>query len=293
MYVVLGANGFIGTYAVKNILSMTEETVLAVGRTIKPSDNPRIASMRCDLTNTEDVQRLIDRIKNIENTKIVYLVAYHHPDEVKSHPRIAWNINVTVLSYILNQLENIKCLFYISTEMVYGEGTSNYYFKENDMLKPVNLYGQQKVVAESIVNGYGYNVVRFPFVIGPSLLPNKKHFYDEIVDTLQKGKAIEMFQDSYKSALDFDTATRVLVCLMEKHNTNMPPILNISGDEKLSKYQIGQRIARKHHLPCELVKPILLNDDAKIFTEVRANCALLDNSLVKKILNLSEIKINL
>lgn len=292
MYVVIGANGYVGSYILKNIIEKTEEKILALGCDISsyPYSNKRIIIQECDITSPADVKKVADMLMEEEEIKGVYLAAYHHPDAVKSNPRLAWNINITALSYCLNAWPKFKCLFYVSTEMVYGACDLNYRFKENDKVDPVNLYGKHKVVAESIVLGYEYNVVRFPFVIGKSLLPNKPHFYDQIIDTVKTGHNIEMFVNAYKTALDFDTATSIVIDLIENYNENTPKILNVAGDDILSKYDIGVKIIQKNRLDTSKVLPITMGEENKIFTEKRANCTLLDNSLLKKTLKVSTIK---
>lgn len=129
-------------------------------------------------------------------------------------------------------------------------------------------------------------------MIGPCILPGKKHFYDVIVETIQAGNSIEMFEDNFKTALDFGTALSTLVALMENYTSDMPKILNISGDEVLSKYEIGLKIADKYGCSRDLIVPISMKNDTKIFTEKRANCTLLDNSAVKKTLGLKELKLH-
>ena len=177
--------------------------------------------------------------------------------------------------------------------MVYGIGNTDKKFIETDSLNPVNVYGKNKVVAEALVTGYGYNVLRFPFLIGPSLNKNKKHFYDKIVDDISNGKSIEMFSDALKTPLDFDTLTKIILRLMEEYTPKMPKCINVSGDEILSKYDIGLMIANKYNCNKNLIIPISMENNNQIFAEKRANCTLLDNSLLKKILNLSEIKIEI
>ena len=98
-----------------------------------------------------------------------------------------------------------------------------------------------------------------------------------------------MFEDNFKTALDFGTALSTLVALMENYTSDMPKILNISGDEVLSKYEIGLKIADKYGCSRDLIVPISMKNDTKIFTEKRANCTLLDNSAVKKTLGLKEL----
>ena len=80
---------------------------------------------------------------------------------------------------------------------------------------------------------------------------------------------------------------------MENYTSALPKCINISGDDILSKYDIGLMIARKYNCNEELIIPISMENNNQIFTEKRANCTLLDNSLLKKILNLSEIKIEI
>lgn len=187
MYLVVGADGFVGSYVVKNILSGTEEKVLALGLGIEEGTRGRVRAERCDITRPEMVERVAAGLAGEREIKAVYLAAYHHPDEVRENPGLAWDINVTALSRFLNVMPGFRCLFYVSTEMVYGSCGLDYRFKESDRPAPANLYGRQKAVAESVALGYGYHVVRFPFLIGKSILPGRKHFYDEIVETVRGG----------------------------------------------------------------------------------------------------------
>lgn len=293
MYLVVGAGGFVGSYAMREILDKTTEKILAIDCDIVGKYNSeRIQWFACDITAHDDLLKLKNKISEGEAVKVIYLAAYHHPDLVLANPHFAWNINITALSDFLNTVENIKCLFYSSTEMVYKPGEKGTFFKEDAEKSPINVYGRHKMIAEQLVIGYGYNVVRFPFMIGPSILPGKKHFYDMIVETIQSGKTIEMFEDNYKTALDFKTAVATLVDLVEKHTDSMPQVLNIAGDEVLSKYDIGLKIADKYGCSRNLIIPISMKEDTKIFAEKRADCTLLDNAAVKNVLGLKELKLS-
>ena len=267
MYLIVGAKGFLGSYLIKNILSMTKDEIIATDMALpEKEDNPRVKWVRCDVSNKDDIRELNGMCSGSENLRVFYLAAYHHPDQVLQNPRIAWNINITALSEFLNTMENIKVLYYPSTEVVYGQGRDGYRFKESDELHPANRYGEHKTVAERMVNVAGYNVVRFPVLMGPSLVKGKKHFYDEIVGTVQSGGSMEMFEDQKRTMRDF---------------------------EALSKYELGLRIVRKHGLDESKIRPISMDADNKIFTAKRAKETLLDNSLVKKILHLETLKIRL
>lgn len=291
MYLIVGANGFLGSYLIKNILEKTNDKILATDLICPQNINNRVEWFKCDITNLDDLNNLYAKTKK-EKLKVLFLAAYHHPDLVLKNPKIAWDVNVIALANFLGIFDNIERMYYPSTEVVYGE-MADEPFREDAKLNPVSRYGELKTVAERMVNVAGYNVVRFPVLIGPSLQEEKKHFYDVIVETVKSGKEMEMFSDQLRSMIDFDTAAKVVVDLVETPQAQKFPIVNVSGDEALSKYELGIRICRTNGLDETKIKPISLENDNKIFTAKRAKSTLLDNSLVKQILNLRELKIRI
>ena len=102
---------------------MTKDEIIATDMALpEKEDNPRVKWVRCDVSNKDDIRELNGMCSGSENLRVFYLAAYHHPDQVLQNPRIAWNINITALSEFLNTMENIKVLYYPSTEVVYGQG---------------------------------------------------------------------------------------------------------------------------------------------------------------------------
>mgnify|MGYP003298536044 CR=1 FL=1 len=292
MYLVVGANGFLGTYILKNILEKTEDDIVAVARNIEnKNEDSRIKWVSCDITDFTKVDYLCEMLEQYTEIKAVFLAAYHNPDLVEKYPQIAWNTNVTCLSYFVNKLRNVKCLFYPSTDSVYGNSMDGYHFREEDDLNPVNTYGKQKCVAEKVVLGYGYNVVRYPFLIATSLSPVKKHFYDAIVEKLSSGQEMEMFVDSLRSSMSFDTGASLLIDLMENYSEKIPKKLNICGDDDLSKYDIGLMIAKKLGVNSKLIRPASICDSNNIFEAKRAQSTLMDNSKLKETLGIESIRL--
>lgn len=295
MYLVIGANGYLGSYMLKAIMETTEENIIATARSIEnvSTRDRRIQWKELDVENFNNVESFSDIITNIsEPVKVIYLAAYHHPDMVEKNPQKAWNVNITSLSFFLNCMPKFDYFVYPSTDTVYGEGSLDKPFKEDSPLRPVNRYGKQKVLAEALVTGYGYNVVRYPFLIAPSLLKHKKHFYDVILETISAGKKMEMFSDSYRSSLDFATVAKLTVKLAERKG-NTPPVLNVSGDKPLSKYDVGLMIAKKHGINTDLIVPISAAEKNEYFEVPRAAATILDNSKIKEVLDISEIEINI
>lgn len=292
MYLVIGGSGFLGRYIIKNILELTQEDIVATYSTNVPvNEDERVKWVQLDVCDVEALIQLNKQI--VPQTKIIYLAAYHHPDKIEENPQLAWNINIVALANAINILDKASCFYYSSTDTVYGEGSKDFAFKEDAPLNPVNLYGKHKVLAEQITLAHGGNVIRFPFIIGTSLVEHKKHFFDFIKSDLEQGKVVEMFEDSYRSTLDFNQCAKLLVMLIEKCGTCSEKILNIAGDDVLSKYDVALLMAEKYGLDKGLIKPISVKQNNAIFKAKRANSAVLDNTKIKKILNLKEIKLEL
>lgn len=293
MYLIIGASGFLGRYCIKNVLEKTNENIIATYSNSLPESalNSRIQWQPLDIT---DIQKVNDFAKQVDNdTKIIYLAAFHHPDKVEEFPETAWNINIVALANAVNAFHNAKCLYYSSTDTVYGEGNKDKKFVETDKCTPVNLYGKNKVLAEQITLAKGFNVVRFPFIFGPSLVPNRPHFFDKIKADMENGKPVEMFNDSYRSTLSFNQCANFLVDVIEKFGACDEKIINIAADDGISKYDAAIALARKYNLDTKQVKPISVKSSNGIFKAKRAETAVLDNTKLKTLLKLKSIQLEL
>lgn len=290
MFAVIGANGFLGSYIVKYIIENTDEKIIATSRCTEKIDcfYDRVEWRYCDVQSYASVEKLFRELKDRTSVKVIYLAAYHHPEEVEAHKELAWDINVTSLSHFVNKMDFADDFYYISTDNVYGDGTDNYHFKENDILKPINFYGHCKCAAEAITVHLGRNVVRLPFLISPSLA-GKRHFYDKIVDELKQGKQVEMFSDSLRSTIGFDQASKLIIELMRVNRNYNNPIVNVCGDDALSKYDVGLMIAKREHLNPDLIVPVLAKYHEEWNQVSRAHSILMNNSLLKTILNIDKI----
>lgn len=291
MYVVVGANGYLGSYIVKNIIENTKSTVVATARRLERVFHMgRVKWVYCDVTEENSVKCLSDIInKADEPVNLIYLSAYHHPDEVEKNRLTAWNVNVTCLSRFLeNVCGDVQRFIYASTDSVYGESINHYHFKETDKLNPVNFYGHCKCAAEALVIHNGFSVVRFPFLISPSLV-YKPHFYDQIVETLKSGSDIEMYIDSYRSSLSFDNAAYLLMLLLERAIDF--DIINICGDNDLSKFDVGCLIAKKENISIDNIIPVSILKRNLNFVTRRAGSTLMSNEVLKKVTGIKKIDI--
>ena len=293
MYLIVGAKGFLGSYLIKNILSMTKEDVVAADvNYVETEQNPRLSWKNCDITKEKDVEKLREYLKEKNDIKVIYLPVYFNVNKNPEVDKQAWKVNILSFARFLDIFDKVSTFYGISTDMLYKEDRDIPY-TEHDEITPMNDYARHKAVEERMLEAKGYNIVRLPVMMGPSLSLVKKHFYDDIVSNLRAGKSMEFFTDSWRSMIDFDTVSQIQVKLMETPSAHQYPIVNIAGDEALSKYEFALRLADKYGLDKNLVIPISMDNDTKIWTEKRPKKILLDNSLVKQILGLNELKIKI
>lgn len=292
MIVLVGASGFFGSYILREILNNTNETVIATYSSNSDFvfNSNRVDWVRYNVLDPPDC--LFDRLR-AEEADVVYLAAYHNPDKVMENEALAWDINVTSLARFVNRCSGVKSFYYSSTDSVYGEGGEKVPLKEEAALHPVNRYGELKLLAERIVLAKGFNILRFPFMFGPSLVRHKKHFFDKILESLRKGEKVEMFEDSIRSSISFAEAARLSVSLLSKFHGKHHKVLNISSDDAISKYQFALKLAKNFHLDGRLVCPVSQADHPEIFKANRSLITILDNSELKRTLNLSNIPMGL
>lgn len=293
MYLIVGAKGFLGSYLIKNILSMTNDEVVSADMNyVETEKNPRVTWKSCDITKEQDVLSLKEFVKDKQNIKVIYLPIFFNVNKNPENDKIAWNVNVLSFARFLDIFDNVSAFYGISSDMLYKEDRDAPY-TEHDEITPMNDYARHKAIEERMIEAKGYNIVRLPVMMGPSLSSVKKHFYDDIISNLKAGKPMEFFTDSWRSMIDFDTVSQILIRLIETPSARQYPIVNIAGDEALSKYDFALRLADKYGLDKKLVVPISMDNDTKIWTEKRPKKILLDNHLVKQILKLKELKIKI
>lgn len=288
MYLVVGS-GFLGSYMLKTLRENTSERIIGTIR----NENNIIRKLDvewyvCDVTDSQSLKQLYEKSKDKKLT-VFYFAACHNIDFVFANPDVAERINLSALENFLSVFKNIEKLFFASTDCVYGEnGSDNSGFKENDKLNPLNEYGKQKVKAEKAVIAHGYTVTRLPFMLGPSLA-SKPHFYDNILLKLRNSKKVEMIDGFRRSVLSYQDTARLLYQLSLIPSNELPSVINVCGDKSYTKYDIGRILAEKISAPVSLIEKLTEQQGMKFFKDVRASSAVMDNTLLKNLINLREI----
>lgn len=298
MYVVIGGRGYLGSYLIKNIIENCSEKIIATYHSeeyLKNSEH--LIWQRFDASDEKSIFALAETIKKNkiegDEVKCIYTIGYIRPDNCVKFPELAIDINIRALVNFINYTKNLfDGLIFTSTDFVMGESLDDYRFKETDTPKPINLFGTIKYTCETICLANNYNVVRCPFMVGESLIPEKPYFIEHIKRTIAEHKYFDVLSDYYETSLDYNTVANCIYILFSKYGSKIPEkVIHVVGDEKISKYEIAVRYAKKFNLDSHYLRPISLAQ-ADFFIAKRCTI-LLDNTLLKSLIGKNRILLEL
>ena len=170
---------------------------------------------------------------------ILHAGAVSSADEVRQDPARARVVNVAGTARLAAWCaRHGRRLIYTSTDLVF-DGSKSWY-REEDEAQPVLEYGRTKREAEApVLDVAGGLVVRLSLLFGPSrsFLPT---YLDRTVAGWRRGEPQSFFEDEFRTPLDLDTAAEALVLLA---GSGVSGRVHLGGRERLSRYELAQRVA--------------------------------------------------
>lgn len=297
MYLVIGGGGFLGGYLIKNILTLTNDKILASYHSSRvEQDSERLKWIHLDVTDKLSLKNLSSMLENCkkvgEKIICIYTAGYIKPDDCLRNPEVAVKHNIVALLDFLNENSAfIDTLIFTSTDFVFGSDGNDNPYNEFDEENPINFYGTIKLSCEKIVRSYGQYVVRLPFMFGRSLNSHKSHFIEHVERVIKERDCFEILSDYYENSLDYDTVAQIVIKLLIKYDGKLPvPVVHVCSDEPVTKYDIAITFAKKYNLDLTYLKPIKLSE-CNFFVAKRGTIKM-DNSLVKKLLGVQKIEFN-
>lgn len=162
---LVGGEGFIGSNFIKKFNSEFDFIVISSKKKTKKITKIEYVSV------TDE--KIIERIKELNPDVVIHLTGLTGLKKCETESKKAFEINVKGTTNVVKGCLKINAkLVFISSREVYGE-TINKKSKENDILKPKNIYGKTKMEAEKIIQNAGvssklnYIILRLTNVYGP------------------------------------------------------------------------------------------------------------------------------
>ena len=247
---ITGASGFLGWHLCE--LAAPTWQVIGVCRA-HPIHVDSVEHVSTDLSNPLQIKRLFDDTKP---DAVVHAAAASDPNFCQQNPDESRKINVEAPAAIAALCADLGLpLAVLSSDLVFDGRNSPY--AEDDPVNPVNQYGEHKAAAEEMVRSRhpGALVCRMPLMFGFTG-SNLKAFDDQIIRAIRGNERIDLFVDEFRTPVDARSAARGILQFLDKKSG----FLHLGGRERLSRYEMGVRIARHMGVDNAGIVPIHQNE---------------------------------
>ncbi len=242
-----GAAGYLGRYVLDRLIRDGHDLVAWVHRSAEEPAG-RCAVRAVELTESAALRQWFAQD---QPELLLHAAAMARVDECLRHPEQARRVNAKATAELVGLCREVAIpIIYVSTDLVFDGEQAPY--DELDAPNPVSLYGRTKAAGERAVLAYEQGtVVRISLLYGPSR-GGRASFFDRQVQALLSGEPIELFVDEWRTPLDLLTAAAALSLLAA---SPVPGILHLAGPERMSRFQMGQRLAEHLHVDPALCQP--------------------------------------
>lgn len=200
-------------------------------------------------------------VNAIKPNLIIHTAGLANVDACENNKHDALNINVRGTENIAMSSNNVGAkLVYISTDSVF-DGTKGDYI-ETDATKPLNIYAISKLAGEHRIMHLAPDsiIVRTAFY---GLSRYDSGLAKWILDSILRGKCINMFTDTIFTPIYVDNLTEVI---MSMYHNNLNGIYHVGGSEACSKSYFGRVIADAFGFNKNLVRPISIDEAQLVAT---------------------------
>jgi len=210
-----------------------ERSAGTVGRSVLGLTRPML-----DLTDFPAVR---ERFRREKPGLIIHCAALTRAAICEQDPALARRVNVEVTRLLAELAADVSFLF-ISTDLVF-DGKRGWY-DESSPVSPLTVYAETKVEAEQIVlQNPRHTVIRTSLNGGTSPAGNRG-FNEELRRAWEAGKPTRLFVDEFRCPIPAIETVRAIWELMNKGAAGL---FHVAGKERLSRWQIGELLA-KHHV---------------------------------------------
>lgn len=262
---VSGSNGFIGG-KITPLLQRKHKII------------PLLREEGFDITNQDVV---MDSISQINCEIILHLAAYTNVDEAEKQKIYGqdsevWKTNVQGSANIAQAAKKFdKKLIYISTDMVFGKNEQDSYH-EKDNPSPVNFYGETKLEGEKLIKNIISDATILRIAYPYTFNAEKGDYVRLFIRLLKEGKPFSSVADCYYTPTYIDDIATVINVIIER---NLTGVIHGTSGEKLSGFEIAQKIADKLGFDKNLVSPTTRAEFFKDRAPRAKNTALFNDTL--------------
>ncbi|MFC1652399.1 SDR family oxidoreductase [Planctomycetota bacterium] len=238
-----------------------------------------IDGVECLLLDIREHRAVCETVDEIKPQYIIHCAAMSDVDQCERDIEEAYRLNVIASRNVAESAKRIGAHFiYISTDSVF-DGLKDRY-SEEDTPNPINVYADTKHKAELAVlewvpsacvvrtNIYGWNT------------QNKLSLAEWFWKNLHEKQRIRGFDDVYFTPVLVNNLADVLLELLHKRFSG---IYHVAGNDRISKYEFGAKIASIFGLSGDYLEPISVATHC--FAARRPQDTSLNSSRIKSLLS--------
>lgn len=201
------------------------------------------------LLNLDSEEALIKELEILEPQFVIHTVGLTSIEQCEANPSLAKYINVDLTRNLVTACVKLNIpLVYISTDHLFLGNKS--LVDEDYPVSPMNVYAKTKVQAEICIADSGIEalIIRTNFYGWGTKYRNS--FSDMVINNLRIKKKINLFKDIYYTPLLIEPLVKTAHELIQKKAKG---IFNIVGDDRISKYDFGLKLAKAFNLDADLI----------------------------------------
>lgn len=243
---ITGAAGLIGHELCRSAAVFAPQwRVVAVAREaglLRRSEWGRQAEARGDEIlelDLTDFSRVEQTFNNRPPDWVIHCAALTKSPACQADPPAARRVNVEATRH-LAALAQDRPLVFFSTDLVFDGSKGGYV--EDDPPNPLSVYGETKVAAEEwVLRNPRHTVLRTSLNAGRTLRGGTA-FNEEMRAAWQTGRTLTLFTDEFRCPIPAAVTARAVWELAQRKARGL---YHLAGAERLSRWEIGQCLARQ------------------------------------------------
>jgi len=215
--------------------------VTAAHRRASPPEGPK--PLAADLRDATDLARLLDTARP---DAVVHAAVLGRADDCEARPDEADRVNAGLPGLVARACrERGIRLVALSTDLVF-DGTRPY-STEADPPNPLHVYGRTKRAGEEEVLGAHPEaaVARIALVLGRGH-GERATSSESVLRALRAGRRLSLYTDEYRTPIDPESVADAVARLLAGRGSGL---FHLGGPERISRYELGRRVARIFGLP--------------------------------------------
>lgn len=216
------------------------------------SINERVISLKGVSKIFLDLNSIDEIIGAIQKNKfdlVIHTAGIANVEMAEADKSLADQVNSKFAENVSVACENQGISFiHISTDHLFSGESS--FSDEQEQINPKNAYGISKAKAEDLVlqSNKDSLIIRTNFFgWGPSY---RQSFSDFVIGSLRSNKKLTLFNDVQHTPIIISKLVKISHELLKNNCTG---IYNVVGDDRLSKYEFGSKLAKVFGLNSDLI----------------------------------------